>query len=607
MDTATRLPLLLCAAIAAVLLAAPARAFQLGTLAGRDTGTAQTPKSAPAPQSTPAAATTVAAAIERSDAAFRAADFKLARDLLVAQSAEKQTAKEKARLLRRVERLDRAEAFLRSVATAVEKTPAAYAGVEVAARDGSFTGRIAGAKDGKLGVEVDGAVREVEPLALATPGLLALAAREKPASVQDAASAGLDRAFFCLCDANAKETDAALRKAAESQDLKASIDSAVAFLRNIDDVPEWGFFRFEDRWVTFKERAQRESKNTVVEVVARLGRSEGKAYEQALADLAEQLVVAKPDVIAALKERRQELRKDFLAQPELANLAKLQEHKAELDKARAFAFELINDEVKYFYPYRADEVGAEKAALYPKVSHEVDERVEAVRKIWGDEHQPMGVKDGAVVLSKKFRKLLHSLESERGILAAAVEGGFPLEPDLAVCELLPLRDDRITLRNIASDGAERIRLDEDEKVLTYNASGKPAADVDAIAEVLLTNDYRRMMGRGALAINDKLQRAATGHSEWMSKVGKLSHFEDDPALHDPGDRMAAQGYTNGAGENCAIANGASGAHEGWCHSSGHHRNMLQPTHREIGVGGAGNYWTQNYGGSAEYRGNQIGD
>jgi uncharacterized protein YkwD len=111
-----------------------------------------------------------------------------------------------------------------------------------------------------------------------------------------------------------------------------------------------------------------------------------------------------------------------------------------------------------------------------------------------------------------------------------------------------------------------------------------------------------------LAYNAKLWTAAHGHSDWMSRVGKLSHFEDDPARASPEQRMKLAGYDHGAGENCAV--GRSGPLEvlvRWCHSSGHHRNLLYESHTEMGAGQVGNYWTQCFGGGREYKGNLLRD
>ena len=38
-----------------------------------------------------------------------------------------------------------------------------------------------------------------------------------------------------------------------------------------------------------------------------------------------------------------------------------------------------------------------------------------------------------------------------------------------------------------------------------------------------------------------------------------------------------------------------GSHQGWCHSSGHHRNLLMPQWTEMGTGHHGAFMTQNFG------------
>jgi uncharacterized protein YkwD len=50
----------------------------------------------------------------------------------------------------------------------------------------------------------------------------------------------------------------------------------------------------------------------------------------------------------------------------------------------------------------------------------------------------------------------------------------------------------------------------------------------------------------------------------------------------------------GASENIAQAGGPSGAHDGWCHSSGHHRNLLASGWKLLGVGNSGHLWCQNF-------------
>jgi uncharacterized protein YkwD len=91
----------------------------------------------------------------------------------------------------------------------------------------------------------------------------------------------------------------------------------------------------------------------------------------------------------------------------------------------------------------------------------------------------------------------------------------------------------------------------------------------------------------------------------MSDAGIFSHFSTLPGLRTPFDRMKAEGYTAGTSENLAMGSGAEGAHVGWIHSSGHHRNILTAGHTELGVAAAGIYWAQNFGRGDEYRQNPV--
>jgi hypothetical protein len=69
-----------------------------------------------------------------------------------------------------------------------------------------------------------------------------------------------------------------------------------------------------------------------------------------------------------------------------------------------------------------------------------------------------------------------------------------------------------------------------------------------------------------------------------------------PGLASPGRRAQREGYGPGVGEN--IAQGpasAKAAFDGWYHSSGHHRNMLNRGWTEMGTGKYGTLWTQVFG------------
>ena len=74
-----------------------------------------------------------------------------------------------------------------------------------------------------------------------------------------------------------------------------------------------------------------------------------------------------------------------------------------------------------------------------------------------------------------------------------------------------------------------------------------------------------------------------------------------PGRRTPYDRMKLAGYEYGSSENCIMGQtNPMGAHRGWCHSSGHHRNILMPMWTEMGTGHYGRYMTQNYGSAPKY-------
>jgi uncharacterized protein YkwD len=105
----------------------------------------------------------------------------------------------------------------------------------------------------------------------------------------------------------------------------------------------------------------------------------------------------------------------------------------------------------------------------------------------------------------------------------------------------------------------------------------------------------------AVRIDDRLVKSARLHSLDMQKRGYFDHFSlPNPATGEPRkspfDRMRDAGYEGqGASENIAQAGSFRDAHLSWCHSSGHHRNILS-SWTDMGTGAAGgSHWTQNFG------------
>lgn len=552
----------------------------------------------------PVAADPVAGALadvlKAADDAFSSGDFSGSAARCQAQLSASLNVAATSVLTRRIERANRARWFLEALVHAIENQPGLANGVAVKDRAGSVVGEAKAVLDGMLLVKTATGEARIAPEQIAPASALALARRAKWKTEDE-----LNLAYFALSNADPKVFDQAIAKAAADPSLKVPVDSAIAFSRGMSEVPEWGFFRHEDRWLTFKERE--EAKNSVL-VVAAFSKLDGRDDDRAagLEELKTLLPVARTTVLDRLRTRRAAMVEQLTSAPDLGELDGLLEKRRELDRRRAHALELINDDVKYFYPYRSPECPPDKAKLYPEVQQEVDARVAQVREIWGDEYEETS---NGFTLSSKFQRTYERLLEEESILVAADGEGFSREVVMDRIYLLPAKSSRVTLRNVALTPAERERLDRDADVLKFNATTQTSAQKQEVEQVWITNMYRLMFGRRALAIHDKLVRSSRGHSEWMARTGIFDHINpQDPKRRTPGDRIKLEGYeAGGSGENLAMVGGARGAHDAWCHSSGHHRNLLFESHNELGVGNVGIYWTQNFAGGGDYAGNLPDD
>lgn len=513
--------------------------------------------------------------------------------------AQARSADDQQQLSRRIERAQRARWFLDTLCHQIEADPVKVGAVSLRFRSGREPASVVGVEDRLLRVQAkDGdAIAMVDPEDLDTASAQALARRYK-LSEED----HLNRAFYLLIDGEAADLDEALLASNTAASLKAAHDSVVAFMRGDAEPPEWGYFRHEGRWLSFRERERAENLAALKVSFKQLDKSahpDAKEYQTALEEIRALVPVSRDDLAPLLRERRSAQVKALGEMPELAAVDKVFEQRRLLEERRLAALGLIYDTVRYFYPY------ADRPAEYASVQNEVDELVQQVREVWGNENADP---EGGVALSRKFQDLRQQIAREGEILALVEQAPLAADPLLERVALLPMDAGRVNVRNIAIDAKERQRLDRDSQVLANNAKGGTSAAQPEAEQVHITNMYRLMMGRQAVAINDLLCKSARGHATWMSRTGKFQHDNDeDPNLRSPGDRIRAQGYVaGGSGENIAINGSASGAHAAWIHSSGHHRNLLLDSHRELGVGGVGRYWVQNFAGGGDYAGN-LGD
>lgn len=122
----------------------------------------------------------------------------------------------------------------------------------------------------------------------------------------------------------------------------------------------------------------------------------------------------------------------------------------------------------------------------------------------------------------------------------------------------------------------------------------------------ITNGYRSQAGLSPLTLNNRLNRAAQGHSESMALDDFFSHTGIDGSS--PFDRIESEGYQfRTAAEN--IAAGYSTPESvvaAWMNSPGHRANILDGSLHEIGIGyyflandpgtlTYNSYWTQAFG------------
>ncbi|HEY1591694.1 MAG TPA: CAP domain-containing protein [Solirubrobacteraceae bacterium] len=102
------------------------------------------------------------------------------------------------------------------------------------------------------------------------------------------------------------------------------------------------------------------------------------------------------------------------------------------------------------------------------------------------------------------------------------------------------------------------------------------------AVLCLVNRERTTRGLPALAVSGQLNRSAQGWTGTMARTGRFTHGSGDAFAK----RISAAGYDwRGVGENIATGYPTPRAVvAGWMASTGHCRNILSPSFREIGIG-----------------------
>ncbi|MBI2921447.1 MAG: CAP domain-containing protein, partial [Planctomycetes bacterium] len=220
---------------------------------------------------------------------------------------------------------------------------------------------------------------------------------------------------------------------------------------------------------------------------------------------------------------------------------------------------------------------------------EVDRRVQAVRDFLG---KYGGLRIAPI--SAGQRELLARIEWIDSRLA-----GLGVRPQTVPSSITLRRDAPVDFDRLRLDWEPGTTAEQDDATLAWNRKQRTlVSEVEWDAAEAL-NDYRALLGRPLLRLDEGLCQAARTHAEYMSKRGRLVHVEPDPALAGPWARATHFGFEcdrEGIGENIVPGRSTGrAAFEAFYRSAPHHRNMIRMHHRSLGTGQAGGWWTWDFG------------
>jgi hypothetical protein len=231
-------------------------------------------------------------------------------------------------------------------------------------------------------------------------------------------------------------------------------------------------------------------------------------------------------------------------------------------------------------------------ARYPEANHgaeaqpEVDRLVGALERAWSDPYREV------LPNSKRLKVLMADLtrtarEFDRYLDEKKVFGDAEAEISKKIARFINMPD-------VPLDKKDMELKAENRKVLDFNGRAETSMGAEEWACVRATNRYRVMFGLPTLRVDERLVRAARKHSDEMRRLKYFDHNSPVPENATPAIRVKREGAKYSA-EN--IAKGQKTGEEtfrAWYNSSGHHRNILGE-HKTIGIGRAGDHWTQEFG------------
>lgn len=351
---------------------------------------------------------------------------------------------------------------------------------------------------------------------------------------------------------------------------KALADSTLARWRG-EPEPAGGYVAYAGRLVAPAERDRLVLEARVTAACAKVTAKDAPTRKAAYEELLGIGAPAKDAFAKALRARRAAAVAEVTANKTFTSGRVRQRLVAELEKRREAALALIEDAKAYPYPYTQAHEG----------QAEVDKLVDQVREVW---ERPFDL----VATWEKGLTEAMALVAEVDEVLGKVEEGYAPDVDAVKAAI-----------NKAIDVPGLVPDETSKKVLAYNEKVATSATPQEKDNVRAVNEYRMMMGRTAVKIDERLERGARGHSIEMRLKGYFAHESPTPGLESPGKRCAREGYGSGVGENIAFGvTSGRAAFDGWFHSSGHHRNMINKGWTEMGCGRSGpGHWTQCFGGA----------
>lgn len=346
-------------------------------------------------------------------------------------------------------------------------------------------------------------------------------------------------------------------------------------------IPPGGFVVYKNKWLTPEEKSALVAQENTIELAAKIKSANKLPELEKICFEFSQIIQANPAqqtelqgiINPTLKEKYNSLKKIVDQKFASVNLDQLAVLKKELNKKREAALKELRE---------GKPVGE---GAHPKISSEMDKKVNEVRVLW---ERPL---ERIVQLDKSLNEVVESMKFLAVALKKYNTSTEDKTYDLDVLSFLTTGS-KIDIKNYPINSAETRLIKENKKIIEENEGDKVVSEAEK-EMVKLQNEYRIMMGLRALRINDQLSKAGRKHSEFMRSCGLFAHCGIGDG--DPASRGRAEGYSGCIGEN--IAAGQSdpyGAFTGWYWSHGHHINMIGAW-TTIGGGIAEKHYTTMFG------------